>query len=253
MAESGSDIPKSSGWFPETRWSVVLNAQSEEKKSDRASEAMAQLCNIYWRPVYRYIRSSRRTEDAEDLTQEFFAQLLRRETFTKVSAEKGKLRTFLLVSAKRFLMNDARKAQTQKRGGGVQPLSIDATCSDGVTPVELVDETSPEIQFDRQWVMTLLQKVMSELESIYHASGREEIFSIARDYLTADSEHTPYSDISEQLEITEGAARIAVFRLKRRYRELLQAEIAHTVATEGSIEEEIRYLMSVFSDQPRHQ
>ncbi len=222
-----------------------MNAQAESG-SERAAEALAELCGMYWPPVYTWIRAQGRSaHDAEDLTQEFFATLLARESLTTVAEEKGRLRTFLLVAAKRFLINDWEHRSAQKRGGGVPPLSIDHesaeasfTISDGVTP---------DVCFDQHWAITLLNTVLTKLEAEYAESGKGELYTELRQTVTVDAEATPYSEIATRLSMTEGAVRIAVHRLRRRYRELLHGEIAQTVDSSDEVEAEIRHLLGLFS------
>ena len=251
--KQNAEVSKTRGWFPETRWSVVLAAQSDgkgEQDEADARQAMEELCAMYWRPVFRFMRASGRSvEDAKDLTQDFFAKLIDLDSFKSVAQEKGKLRSFLLISAKRFLISDLHKERALKRGRGMKPLSLDVSEDDeALAAVQMADTVTPEVQFDRQWVMTLLEKVLSDLEQEHIASERAEFFQATKEFLTCSAEQTPYCQLADQLQLTEGAVRVAVYRMRRRYRDLLQAEIANTVDSSSSVEEEIHYLMSVFGD-----
>jgi RNA polymerase sigma factor (sigma-70 family) len=231
--------------FATTHWSVVLTAQDKDSKQSAA--ALEKLCSAYWYPLYAFVRRKGRSpHDAQDLTQEFFARLLEKEFPKAAAQEKGKFRTFLLVALKRFLANEWDKQNAQKRGGGVQIVSIDEELAESRFAAEPVDQLQPDLIFDRQWAVTLLGRTMTNLQTEYVASGRSKLFELLRGCLGREESALSYATIAAQLNLTEAAVKMSVQRLRARYREILRAEIADTVATPAEIEEEIRHLFSTF-------
>lgn len=229
--------PASVGSFAATRWTVVLTAG--QSPSPQAGRALEELCRTYWYPLYAYVR--RRgydSHEAEDLTQDFFARLLAKNYLADVSREKGKFRSFLLASLKHFLANEWDRAQAKKRGGGHTIISLDAETRYRQEPM---DELSADKLLDRQWAIALLDQVLVRL-----ASEQVAGFEHLKVYLTAGTEAVPYTEVAVKLGTTEGAVKVAVHRLRRRYRKLLREEIAHTVASPAEIDDEIRHLFAVF-------
>lgn len=237
--------PATAAHFAPTRWSVVLSARAPDCAQSRL--ALETLCRHYWAPLYAYVRRQGHSpHDAQDLTQEFFARLLRKNYLESVSPEKGRFRSFLLASLKHFLTNEWDRSQAQKRGGHYEMVSIDAaveaSCANAFTAGE-----SAEHLFDRQWALTLLDRTMARLRKEYEEAGKMLVFEALRESLTADQGSLPYSQIARTLDTTEGAIKVGVHRLRQRYRELLRAEIAETVAYPTTVEEELRALFSALS------
>jgi RNA polymerase sigma factor (sigma-70 family) len=237
----------SEAWFVTTHWSVVLSAQ--DKKSPQSDQALEELCRTYWCPLYAYVRRQGRSpHDAQDLTQEFFARLLQKDYLRSVAPEKGRFRTFLLVALKRFLADVLDHARAQKRGGGALCISLDAEAAERRYWAEPVDASTPETLYERHWALTLLDRTMARLRQESVAAGKAEEFDRLKPFLTGATDAPSYAEIAPKLGLTEGALRVAVHRLRRRYRDLFREEIAHTVADPAEIEEEVRHLMAVLSD-----
>ncbi len=227
--------------FVTTHWSVVLRAGGDE-------EALGELCRAYWYPLYAYVRRSGKSpQDAEDLTQAFFARLLAKNFIPAADQEKGRFRTFMLVALKRFLANEWDHQHARKRGGFQTIVSIDHDVAETRFGAELVYTEQPDLLFERQWAMTLLEQVMARLQSEYADTGRGELFAQLRACLTKDEAAPAYLELGERLHMTEAAVKMAVQRLRARYRELLRDEIAKTVAAPDTIEDEIRHLFAVFA------
>jgi RNA polymerase sigma factor (sigma-70 family) len=231
--------------FAATRWTMVLAAAGGQP-SPRAAEAMAELCRDYWYPLYAYIRRrGHETHEAEDLTQEFFLRLLAKKSLAGVSPEKGKFRAFLLAALKHFLANEWDRAQTQKRGGGNSVFSLNAPAADTRYRLEPVDELTPERLFERQWALTVLDRVLARLQAESAVrEGRQAVFEQLKPFLTGTGASAGYALVAVELGMTAGAVKVSVHRLRRRYRELLREEIAQTVASPEEIDEEIGYLLS---------
>lgn len=234
--------------FPQTRWSLVLAVREDAgaEAGERAQQALAELCEIYWPPIYNFVRSQGRgREDAQDMTQAFVASLLERGTFAAANQEKGRMRSFLRVALKRFLINQAERGAAQKRGGGVALVPIEVDELEG----RLLDSNTadPARLFDRQWALVMLERVMENLAEEYRRAGKEVLFRELREQLAPEGGGSN-RELAQRLQITEGALRVAVFRLRRRYRELLRDAIAQTVEAEGEIDDEIRFLMNLFGE-----
>ncbi len=246
MTSASTGTPRPSGaWFVTTHWSVVLSAR--EKDSPHSAAALETLCRTYWFPLYAFVRRQGRTpEDAQDLTQEFFARLLEKDYLKSVAQEKGKFRTFLLVALKRFLANQWDREHMLKRGGFAPVVSIDQQIAESRLAAELSHHVQPDVLFDRQWAMTLLERTMALLQEEYVASGRARLFEYLQSCLVRGESALPYAEIAARLNLTEPAVKMAVQRLRARYREILRAEIAHTVSSPEEVEEELRLLFSAF-------
>jgi RNA polymerase sigma-70 factor (ECF subfamily) len=232
--------------FATTHWTVVLAAgKHSTPQSDRALE---ELCRAYWFPLYAYVRRRGQTkEDAEDLTQAFFARFLEKNYLAGLSAERGRFRAFLLVSLKHFLANEWDKSRRQKRGGGATPLSLDWQTADTQFQIADTTEPSPDKAFDREWAMALLAKVIERLGAECEADGRGKQFAELKIFLTSGKGERLYADVARALGLDEGAVRVAVHRLRKRYRQLLRDEIAQTLANAADVDEEMRALFGAFS------
>jgi len=242
MSVDRRDATKSSdAGFATTRWTVVLSAG--DPGSPHAATALETLCRAYWYPLYAYVRRRGHSPaDAQDLTQEFFSQLLEHHWVARADRHKGRFRSFLLMAMKRFLANEWDKVKTRKRGGRAQlvPLPLDA--AETRYTQEPVDMSTPEQVFEKRWAMTLLQSVLSHLREEYVRDGKAVLFDTLKPCLLGSRELQPYAAVAAELEMTEGAVKVAVCRLRERYRGRLQEEIAQTVASPADVEEELRHL-----------
>lgn len=246
-AETGSTrTSRPDDLFATTHWTVVLAAG--QQPSPQADRALDELCRTYWYPLYAYIRRrGHRKEDAEDLTQAFFARFLQKNYLQGLNAERGRFRAFLLAALKHFLANEWDKAQRQKRGGQVGHLSLDWQQADTQFQIAATAEPSPDRAFDREWAMTLLGKVIDRLRAECEAEGRGQVFAELKTFLTADKATWSYAEAARRLGMEETAARVAVHRLRKRYRQLLRQEIAQTLADPAQVDEELRALFSAFN------
>ncbi len=224
--------------FAATRWSVVLAAQDPV----RTKVALEELCRAYWYPLYAYVRRrGHSAEDAQDLTQAFFARLLEKNWLQAVAPEKGRFRAFLLVALKHFLANEWDKARARKRGGGAMPVVLEAETRYQREPR---DELTPDRLFDRQWALALLEIVLNRLGEEHDTPEKRRLFEALRGTLTGDQPEAGYAAVARQLGVNEGAVKVAVHRLRKRYRELLRAEIAQTVSDPGQVADELRSLFA---------
>lgn len=244
--ESTTPAPGSDAWFVTTHWSVVLSAQ--DKTSVRSSEALEALCRTYWYPLYAYARRGGRSPaDAEDLTQGFFARLLEKEYLESVAPERGRFRSFLLTALKRYMANEWDRQHAAKRGGFAPMLPIDQTVAETRFAAEAAHQVPPDVLFDRQWALTLLERTLTRLREEYTASGRAHLFEALQSSLTKEESALSHGEIAAQLGLTEAAVKMALHRLRARYREVLLQEIAETVSSKTELDEEVRQLLSSFS------
>lgn len=242
MSMTPSSDP-SPGQFPTTCWSRVIAAGSPDAPGTR--EALAVLCNAYWYPLYAYIRRrGHPPEQAQDLTQDFFAYVLERDLFAKADPVRGRFRSFLRAVCDHQLSDQRDRKNALKRGGGRPPLPIDALDAEGRYAREPAHEMTPDRIFDRSWALTLLSRVLDQLQREYHDAGRAATFEVLRVVLTGGSESISHATIADRLGTTEGAVRVAVHRLRRRYGVLLRQEIAGTLDDPAEIDDEIRALFS---------
>jgi DNA-directed RNA polymerase specialized sigma24 family protein len=232
--------------FTTTRWSIVFTAGRRE--SDQADEALEQLCRRYWYPVYIFIRrSGLMVHDAEDLTQAFFQRVLSKNYLSAVDRTKGRFRNFLLAMVRHFLANHWRDAKAQKRGGGQQFVCIDSESVDELEFSPAAVDVSAEKSFDRQWAMTLLEQVISTLRSEYHLLGKAELFETLKSFLAGGKGNPSYAELAAAHNTTEAALKMAVSRLRKRYGELLRAEIVRTVSSPEEVEDELRALFAALA------
>jgi DNA-directed RNA polymerase specialized sigma24 family protein len=246
MAKAGKRVNSTSAGnreFAATRWSVVLAAGHRSSPDSR--QALELLCAAYWYPLYMYVR--RRVDDvheARDLTQAFFATLLERDALKAADRERGRFRSFLLTSFKNFLADEWDKARAQKRGGGCRSIPLDLESAESRYLLEPADELTPDRLYERQWALTLLAKVLDRLGAEFVAKGKERQFDALKPLLSGASEPGGYETAAIALEMSAGAAKVAVHRMRRRYREILRAEIAETVSNPDKVDDEIRSLRS---------
>ncbi len=225
---------------------MVVTAGRTDTTSAR--DALSKLCGSYWYPLYAYVRRRGSSpEDAEDLTQEFFARFLEHKWVERADREKGRFRTFLLSAMNHFLANEWDKAQAQKRGGGVRLLPLEFNTAETRYAHEPADRATPEQHFERRWAVTLLEQVLKRLGTEYEQDGKGELFAALNPCLVGDKTTHPYAELGTKLGLGEGAVKSAVHRLRQRYRQLLREEIAQTVAGPGEAEEELRHLFTVLA------
>ncbi|MBU6409402.1 MAG: sigma-70 family RNA polymerase sigma factor [Verrucomicrobia bacterium] len=211
----------------------------------QARDALEKLCQAYWYPLYAYVRRRGHSpDDAKDLTQGFFAWLLERNWLAAANPQRGRFRSFLLTSFSRFLANEWDKIKTQKRGGG-RILSLQFQEAETHYEWEVADNATPEQSFERRWALALLDQVMRRLRAEFEQDGRAEFFEALKPCLLGERAAQPYAALAVKLDMTEGSVKVAVHRLRRRYRQLLRAEIANTVQRPDEIEDELRYLFAV--------
>jgi RNA polymerase sigma factor (sigma-70 family) len=236
------------GQFATTRWSVVLHAGRAGSKSSSARDALARLCRTYWFPLYAHVR--RRcfsAHDAEDLTQEFFARLLARQSIAEADPARGRFRAFILTALNHFLADEWDRARAEKRGGTRERLSLDMADAEDRFAQLADPAASPDQTFDREWALAVLRSVLAQLESEYSAAGKGDVFAALKSTLTGVRESQPYAELAAQLGRNENAVKVAVHRLRQRYRALLQAEIADTVASDDDANAEMRVLLQALA------
>jgi RNA polymerase sigma-70 factor (ECF subfamily) len=246
---SGARRPEAAGkaGFATTHWSVVRAAGHPASPGYR--QALETLCKTYWFPLYAYMRRhGYDRHDAEDYTQEFFARLLDKHALRVADPKQGRFRSFLLGALKHFLANERDRIRAKKRGGGQKILSIDFDGAEGKYALEPVDRLTPEKVFERSWALTVLQQVMAGLQAEMAGAGKGKLFEHLKGYLTGDIASVSYSEMARKLDTTEGAIKVAVHRLRKRYRQILRDQIAQTVSSEDQIKQEIRDLLTALAN-----
>jgi RNA polymerase sigma-70 factor (ECF subfamily) len=234
--------------FATTRWSVVL-AAARDDRSPAVKQALATLCETYWYPLYAYLR--RRgcsADDAQDTIQEFFLHLLEKHSLRVADSQRGKFRSFLLASLNHFQANERRQASAQKRGGTQLPVALDFLSGEHRYALEPSEDLTPEKIYERRWALTLLETTLSRLRQEYDRRGKLELFDALKVLLSGEDRTESYREIAARLGITEGAVKVAVHRLRRRYGELLREEISQTVSGPDDVDGEIHALFDVFSE-----
>jgi RNA polymerase sigma-70 factor (ECF subfamily) len=234
--------------FPPTRWSVVLAAT--QQSSPEAEAALETICRAYWYPLYAFVRRSGQSpHDAQDLTQEFFRQLLEKRWLAAADREKGRLRTFLVTALKHFMAKEWRRASAQKRGGGQTHVPMDTEFAESRYAAEMTTQLPAEAVFDQQWALTLLDLTVLRLEREFGAAGKAEEFAVVKGCLVAAHGTIDYALVAAQLNLSEGAARVAVHRLRKRFRELYREEIAQTLPDRAELEAELQHLAGILAQQ----
>ena len=229
--------------FTTTHWSIVLEAQGE---SSAAQDALEKLCGTYWRPIYGFVRrQGASAEDAEDLTQGFFALLLERKDLNTVRKEKGRLRSYLLTSVKHFLADESRRALAVKRGKGQRLIPIDDIREVERTDINQTDRFTADQIYERRWAFTVLEQVMTRLREEYRNAGNVRFFDQMKKMLIDEPDRPSQAQVANEFDMTENAVKQAFYRFRQRYQALLREEIAHTVAIPGDVEDELRHLISV--------
>ncbi len=236
--------------FDTTRWSLILRTRDSDSKAARM--ALEELCQIYWQPLYAYLRKAGHDpESARDLTQGFFTQVLERRDFDKADPARGRFRSFLLTSLVNFSRNQWARQSAQKRPSTKAAISINLSAAEGGLRDMLTDHTTPEQLFERQWALTLLGGAMDTLRAESKKSGKLERYEALSPYLTLDVQPASYEDLAEQLGISAGAVKVAVHRLKNRYGEIIREKVSDTVNDPKEVDREIAHLLTVFDRPPR--
>jgi len=232
--------------FVTTRWSVVL--QLRGASSDDRAKALQELCRAYWYPLYWFVRRrGMAPHDAEDSIQSFFTFLLEKEVFARADRDRGRFRTFLLCSLKNFQANDRARRDSQKRGGGQLFVSFEELKAESRYEAEPSSDLSPERLYDQKWATSLLERVLDTLQLEYTAAGKEPMFRALRTLVWGGRDVRTYEVVAEELGTTEGAIKVAVHRLRARFKERLRDEVAQTVETPEAVDEELHYLLAALT------
>ena len=238
-----SSIDPAKARFGSTKWSLVLAAGRQS--SPDSAQALETLCQIYWYPLYAFARRRGQTaQQAEDATQGFFAEVFEKQYFRSANPQRGRFRSFLLTMFKRFMSTEMQRYSAAKRGGGTSTLSIDFPTGERRYLLEPEDRWTAEKLYDRRWALTLLDRVLNQLRDSYVAKGKAEFFDRAQVFLTGDVGGERYADVAGKLQISPGALRVAVHRMRGHYREMLIAEVAQTLQNPNESENELEYLRS---------
>ena len=247
MSISNPESQDSPTFFATTRWTLVIDAARAGEETT-AIDALGTLLQTYWQPLYRYARRKGKTkEDAEDLVQGFLTHLLEKHSLRKVDRAKGRFRAFLLSSFNHWIINEWKHATRQKRGGGVTPLSFDWESAETGLKLEPADERSPDRLFDREWALALLAKVLDDLEKTARSEENTRQFERLKSCLTTDSQQIPYPSLAAELKMSEGAVRVAVHRLRKRYRNQLETEVARTLPNQEAVRDEMEALFAALA------
>ena len=234
------------GRFATTQWSLILAAGRPGSPGARA--ALEHLCAIYWYPVFAFVRRrGHSVEEAEDLTQSFFGRLIEKEDLAAADRERGRFRTFLLTACEHFLLNERDRSRALKRGGGQELLSIDVVAAERRYQSSLGHDETPEHHYDRQWCLAMLASVLDSVRDEYVEAGKGNLFERLRGFLAMEDATGTYAEASSDLGMTPAAVKVAVHRLRHRYRKALRRRVAETVDSEEAIDDEMRYLMKTVS------
>ena len=232
------------GRFPTTQWSLVLAAGEGE-----STEALSRLCTLYWYPIFAFVRRQGFSpEDAQDLTQGFFARLIEKGDIGDADRNRGRFRTFLLTGCQHFISNERDRTRAQKRGGGRPMVSIDLAVAEGRYARAFSDSETPERVFDRQWSLTLLASVLDQLRHEYVEAGNERLFDRLSAFLTMDDTAGTHAEAGRELGMSADAVKMALHRLRRRYRDALRRSVADTVQSPEDVEDELSYLLKALGD-----
>jgi RNA polymerase sigma-70 factor (ECF subfamily) len=240
MSDDADRPAPNDGRFPATQWSVVLAARED------SADALDRLCRTYWPAVFAFARrQGDSVEEARDLTQGFFEQLLGRRWLDGVDAGLGRFRSFLMKAFTRHARGEWRKSQQLKRGGGLAFLSLDEMRTEAGGRPMAVEAVTPEVDYERRWVEALIHSVMVRLRGEFEASGKAELFAVLKPFLTDGRQADSYASVAADAGLSESAVKSAIYRMRQRYGEIFREEVAHTVVSPDEVEDEIRYLLGV--------
>jgi RNA polymerase sigma-70 factor (ECF subfamily) len=235
--------PGSAGRFATTHWSIVLAAG--QGTSSEAQAALGTLCETYWYPLYAFVRRlGRQAAEAQDLTQEFFVRLLEKGYVRAANRERGRFRSFLLIAFKRFLSRERDRERAKKRGGGRKMLTLDFESGERRYRLEPAHQVTAEKIYEQRWALTLLDRVFARLRDEYDHAGKRQAFDRLKDFLTGETASMTCREAAAELGMSEGAIKVAIHRLRRRYRDLVREEVAQTVAGPEDVDEELRQLFA---------
>jgi RNA polymerase sigma-70 factor (ECF subfamily) len=241
-----AECEEAGGRFEETAWSVVLAAGAETDA--RAQAALAELCHIYWRPIYAYVRrKGYAVHDAQDLTQSFFHHLLEDETLRRASRDKGRFRSFLLGALKLCLADEHARQRALKRGGGVQFISLDELIAEELHYQPRTSDLSPAESLDARWAGVLLERALEKVRAEFAAEGKSETFESLSPFLAGEKPDVSYQDVAQQIGISLGSVKTQIHRLRQRFATAVRSEIMQTVAAPHEVENELRQLRDVFT------
>jgi len=247
---SPNPIPPASTSFPTTHWSAIRRAGAAD--SFDGGEALASLCRDYWRPIYVYVcRQGHSPEDAKDLTQSFILELIKGPLLERADPDRGRFRSFVLTTLKRFLLNAHRFARAEVRGGRVEFVALEAFVGEERHEIEDLRALTPEEHFQRNWALALLDRVLQQLRGEYEAAGRITLFETLQSYLAGKQGQPGYAAVAAQMGLSETMVTVSVHRMRRRYGELLREQIAATVSTPEEVEEELGELMNALARSSR--
>jgi RNA polymerase sigma-70 factor (ECF subfamily) len=245
---ASAESPRQAAQFATTRWSVVLHAGRGAAGEESARDALARLCRTYWFPLYAHVRRKGfSAHDAEDLTQAFFARLLARQSIARADPARGRFRTFILTTLDHFLADEWDRAKAAKRGGTHELLSLDMADAEERFAHVTDPAAPPDQMFDREWALAVLRTVLAQLEEEYRVGGKADLFAVLKPTLTGARDSQPYAQLAARLGRNENAVKVAVHRLRQRYRALLQAEVADTVASDDDANAELRALLQALA------
>lgn len=252
MSPDTTDGAGSTGRFLTTRWSLILSSIDGDGQEGKARDALAQLCRIYWRPIFAFIcRRGNTLDDAQDLTQEFFLMILKGDLLQRASADRGRFRSLLLKSLQNFLIDSHAKAHARKRGGDVQFVSWDDWMAEAPSqlaiPVSAVESWPAERIFDVRWAATLAEQALRRLQEECESRGRRRVFDVLSTALTADREDVSYEKLARELGVGATEIKRLLHQLRQRYRQLLRAEVAETVAEPEEVDNELHYLVTALA------
>jgi RNA polymerase sigma factor (sigma-70 family) len=232
--------------FPTTRWSLILASASDSRS--QAERALGELCRVYWYPVYSFARRrSSSADEAQDLTQDFFLYLLQGTVFASANPGLGRFRSFLITALRNFLADQADRRNARKRGGGVVTVPIDLSGAEERFARDLHSIETPEKVFDRQWALALVSRTCDQLQDALAREGKGGLFHHLRAFLPGGSDPPSYANLAVELKTTESSVKVTIYRLRRRYRDLLRANVSHTLADPKDIDDEIRFLLDSLS------
>jgi RNA polymerase sigma factor (sigma-70 family) len=232
--------------FEETAWSVVLAAGAETDA--RAQAALAELCRIYWRPIYAYVRrKGYAVHDAQDLTQSFFHHLLEDETLRRASRDKGRFRSFLLGALKLCLADEHARQHALKRGGGVQFISLDELIAEELHYQPRTSDLSPAESLDARWAGVLLERALAKLRAEFAAEGKSETFDALSPFLTGDKPNITYQEVAQRMGLALGAVKTHIHRMRRQFATVVRQEVMQTVSAPHEVDDELRQLRGVFA------
>ena len=251
-----NDCTTDSATFVTTRWNLILSGATSKSDDREIGAALAELCRIYWRPIFFFVaRRGYSPEDAEDLTQDFFLRMLKRDWLQKADPNRGRFRSLLLKSVQNFLNDAVDRTNARKRGGDLRFVSWDPWMTEAPSELalssEALDSWPAEQLFDAGWAATVVQRAIGRLRDECERKGRLSVFEILSPYVTAERDDISYARLASQLSVAETAVKKLVYHMRQRYRFLLQDEVAQTVADPADVEDELRYLCSVLAADSR--